>query len=107
MGLNGSFPCLMQIALMAFSSTSVKSSLSSSMANMSLAGAAGNGAAFLVMVNDLQLLSISHALMKNGFASLHDIHPEIVTEASHELLMLKELFHVLDTFLFHDTKVGG
>ena len=77
------------------------------MANMSLAGAAGNGAAFLVMVNDLQLLSISHALMKNGFASLHDIHPEIVTEASHEQLMLKELFHVLDTFLFHDTKVGG
>ena len=47
-------------------------------------GGGGDGGyvtATLVMVNDLQFLSILHALMESGFASFHDLHPEVVTDA--------------------------
>ena len=60
-----------------------------------------------VVVDDLDFLSITHALVQCRFASLHDLCPEVITEASHEKLMPKELLHVLYALSFHDGEVGG
>ena len=61
----------------------------------------------LVVVNDLLLLSILHAVMKGGFASFHDLHPKVIMEAGHEQLMLEELLHVFDAFFLHGGEVSN
>ena len=70
-------------------------------------GDGGDIATSLVVVNDLHLLSISHALMEGWFSSFHDLHPEVITEASHEKLVLKELFHVLYAICLHCGEVSN
>ena len=70
-------------------------------------GDGGNSTASFVMLDDLNLLSISHALMKRGLSGFHDLGSEVVTEAGHEELVPKELLHVLDPFGLHGGEVGG
>ena len=70
-------------------------------------GDGGDSATSFVVLDDLNLLSISHALMKSGLPGFHDLGSKVVTEAGHEELVPKELLHVLDPFGLHGCEVGG
>ena len=70
-------------------------------------GDGGDSTASFVVLDDLDLLSISHALVKHGLSGLHDLGSEVVTETGHEELVPKELLHVLDPFGLHGCEVGG
>ena len=59
-----------------------------------------------VILGDLQLLSISHALVYCGLASLDNVHVQVVTKAGNEGLMFEELHHVFDE-LHHGEVCGG